>query len=408
MQQPTPPGEEIERLSEQLGDAYEELTLLHRLSQNMGVARPTDEFLAGACVDAADTVTACGVGVLTWDPQLGEAINRFEGGLNLKPAELSRLARTLQPRLTSPDDFVCCNRLNEDDALAWLFPAVRQVLAVPIGRQGQVMGCVLATDKDVGAELFGIYNHGVFTSIDRKFLSGVAMHVGLFLENRRLFTDAEGLMMGLLHSMVAAVDAKDAYTCGHSVRVALYARRLAQAIGRDEDACSRVYLAGLLHDVGKIGIDDTVIRKPGRLTDEEFDQIKRHPSIGHRILERVPRVADILPGVLHHHEKFDGTGYPEGLAGQAIPAMGRLLCIADSFDAMTSSRTYRSARPMHEALAEVERCAGTHFDPEMATTFCRIPASEFEWLARQERDGDLPNLTGVASHVYGKPIRRAA
>ena len=157
---------------------------------------------------------------------------------------------------------------------------------------------VLALDKAVPPEIFGAFNRGVFTSIDRKLLAGVSVHVALFLENRKLFQDTESLMMGLLHSLVAAVDAKDAYTCGHSVRVGLYAKRLAEAAGFEPRFADRAYLAGLLHDVGKIGVDDAVLRKPGKLTAEEFAQIQRHPEIGFRILKGIAQVQDILPGVL--------------------------------------------------------------------------------------------------------------
>src|SRR5690606_20290161 len=131
----------------------------------------------------------------------------------------------------------------------------------------------------------------------------------------------------------------------HSERVAYMATRLGEAIGLDAETAQRLHIAGLVHDVGKIGVPEAVLCKPGRLTDEEFKLIKLHPEIGHRILRDIPQLADVLPGVLSHHERWDGKGYPHGLAGEEIPMFGRLIAIADSFDAMSSTRTYRSAMP---------------------------------------------------------------
>jgi putative nucleotidyltransferase with HDIG domain len=189
-----------------------------------------------------------------------------------------------------------------------------------------------------------------------------------------------GLMMGLLHALTSAVDAKDAYTCGHSERVALLSRRLAKEIALPESQVDRIYMAGLLHDVGKIGVPEAVLQKTGKLTPEEFDQMKRHPGVGARILSDIKQVEDIIPGVLHHHERYDGKGYPTGLSGQNIPLMGRIICLADCFDAMTSNRTYRRALPLEVALSEIRRCSGTQFDPKLAEAFLKISIEQFREL----------------------------
>src|SRR5690606_26088192 len=157
--------------------------------------------------------------------------------------------------------------------------------------------------------------------------------------------------------------AKDRYTCGHSERVAMLARRIAQAAGLSGPQAERVHICGLLHDVGKIGVPEAVLCKPGRLNDEEFALITQHPAIGHRILKDIPMLEDVLPGVLHHHERFDGRGYPSGLAGQQIPLIARIIALADTFDAMSSTRSYRPAMPRERVLAEITREAGSQLDP---------------------------------------------
>ncbi len=224
---------------------------------------------------------------------------------------------------------------------------------------------------------------------DERRIMSSARRLGRFVQmarrNRKLQIEAGNMLQGLLRSLVSAVDANDAYTCGHSLRVALYARQLGEAAGLVPTTLDRIYLAGLLHDIGKIGVDTRVLRKAGRLTDDEFAQIRQHPVVGHHILSGIPQVHDVLPGVLHHHERYDGRGYPHKLAGADIPLMARILAVADSFDAMTSDRNYRHARPAAKALAEVAQCAGTQFDPTLAKLFCRLPLSELESTIKRGR-----------------------
>ncbi|MGE5473319.1 MAG: HD domain-containing phosphohydrolase [Ignavibacteriales bacterium] len=173
----------------------------------------------------------------------------------------------------------------------------------------------------------------------------------------------------LIEAFTKAVDAKDAYTAGHSTRVSIFARIIGRQLNMKNTELNRVKVGALFHDIGKIGIPDGVLLKEGRLTDEEFTVIKRHPEIGSGILMPVTMLADIIPAVKHHHEKYNGMGYPSGLSGENIPLHARILAIADSFDAMTSNRSYQKKRTFEEALEELERCAGTHFDPELTNIF---------------------------------------
>jgi hypothetical protein len=194
----------------------------------------------------------------------------------------------------------------------------------------------------------------------------------------RFAVEQQLMFAGTVHALIRAIDAKDPYTRGHSDRVAVFAQLLARAAGLPDDMVARSYLCGTVHDLGKIGVPEAVLCKPGRLTDEEFARIKEHPTIGHRILADIPHLQEVLPGVLEHHEKWDGTGYPGRLTGEAISLLGRVVCVADCFDAMTSARVYRPARPVGEVLEEIRRCAGTHFDPALAEAFARIPVATLE------------------------------
>jgi len=173
-------------------------------------------------------------------------------------------------------------------------------------------------------------------------------------------------LLGSLGALTRSIDAKDPYTHGHSERVAVVARRLAQRMHLSAEDIETVYLTGLLHDIGKIGVREAVLGKPGKLEHHEFDEIRRHPRIGADILSGIKQMASVTPGVLTHHERFDGSGYPQGLSGRKIPLTGRIVQLADSFDAMISNRTYRRALPMDAALCEIRRFAGTQFDPDIA------------------------------------------
>lgn len=176
-------------------------------------------------------------------------------------------------------------------------------------------------------------------------------------------------LFGLIRSLTATIDAKDPYTCGHSERVARIASRIGEQMELPAEMLSDLYLAGLLHDIGKIGIEDRVLRKPDKLTDEEFDHIKQHPVIGDRIISNIKQLEHLRPGVRNHHERYDGDGYPDGLKGEEIPLMARILAVADSYDAMMSSRPYRQAMPAQKLERLMVEGAGTQWDPLVIAHF---------------------------------------
>jgi HD-GYP domain-containing protein (c-di-GMP phosphodiesterase class II) len=361
---------ELTGLSNQLSNTYEELTLIYEISRGMRINRQAHDFFKNACLDVLQVLGVGGMGVALCGPHAHRHQPVLFGQLALPQDLVSRLAETLLPQLCHRKTPLLVNDFHKDAGFAWLVGQARNLLAVPMQRQDDVLGCYFALDKP----------DGDFDSQDSKLLTSIANESAIYLENAMLFDDVHGLMMGLLHSLTSAVDAKDAYTHGHSERVAALGRELATEAGLGEALAERVYMAGLLHDVGKIGVPESVLQKTGRLTPEEFEQMKKHPQIGARILADVKQIKDLIPGVLHHHERYDGNGYPHGLAGENIPLFGRLICLADCFDAMTSNRTYRKAMPLEVALTEIRRCSGTQFDPALTEAFLRIGAERLREL----------------------------
>jgi HD-GYP domain-containing protein (c-di-GMP phosphodiesterase class II) len=174
----------------------------------------------------------------------------------------------------------------------------------------------------------------------------------------------ESLNMEVVSALAEAIDAKDTYTNGHSSRVAKYSKMISARLGYPETEQNEIYMMGLLHDVGKIGVPDEVINKPGKLTDEEFALIKQHPVIGSKILGSIKENPRLATGARWHHERYDGRGYPDGLAGEAIPEEARIIAVADAYDAMTSRRSYRGVMPQEQVRAEIEKGIGTQFDPQ--------------------------------------------
>ena len=195
--------------------------------------------------------------------------------------------------------------------------------------------------------------------------------------------EKEKLSREVMLALAKAVDAKDHYTKGHSERVAKYARELSKRMGKTEKEQEEIYELGLLHDIGKIGISEEIINKKSRLTATEFDEIKKHTVIGWEILKTINEIPWLSKGARWHHERFDGHGYPDGLSGKEIPEEARIICLADSYDAMTSKRSYSFPRSQSEVREEIVRCSGTQFDPDIAVYLIEMIDDDKDYLLRE-------------------------
>jgi HD-GYP domain-containing protein (c-di-GMP phosphodiesterase class II) len=239
----------------------------------------------------------------------------------------------------------------------------REILAIPIRSLNRLIGVVEAINKA---------NFTKFDFSDAIILDTIADVSGVILVTADLYEKLERLFKSIIDSLVASLDARDEYTKGHSERVRLYSTEIARELGFGKNELSRLQLSAILHDIGKIGVPDSILNKPGNLLPEEYEIIKRHPVIGYEILKYVEDFEDVREGVKYHHERFDGSGYPEGLKGNEIPTFARIIAIADAFDAMTSNRPYRKALPFEVALNEISKGKGTQFDPEIVDAFLKV------------------------------------
>ena len=201
------------------------------------------------------------------------------------------------------------------------------------------------------------------------------------LDNRRLAADAEQRLLDIVESLITSVEAKDPYTSGHSKRVCKYSELIAQAMGISGRDLEEIAIGAALHDVGKLGIPEHVLRKPSKLDDDEWEQIKSHPKVGARIIDSFNQSYQVLYAIQHHHEHWNGAGYPGKLAGEAIPLPARIVGVADAIDAMTSARSYQRNRTVADALEELKRSAGRQFDPAIVEAVLRIPIASLEAIA---------------------------
>jgi putative nucleotidyltransferase with HDIG domain len=242
---------------------------------------------------------------------------------------------------------------------------IRSAICVPVESKKEILGALYVDNTaDVGA----------FDEGDMHLLAALGRMAGLALERVRLIERQDRLFYGVIRALVSSLEAKDQYTRGHTERVTAYALIIAQEMGLSQAHLQELRLAGLLHDIGKIGVPEAILCKPGKLTPDELEIMRRHPDIGADIVQNIEGIGEIAKVVRHHQEKWDGSGYPAGLQGEAIPLLDRILAVADAYDAMTSSRAYRRNFSEEEVLAEFRRCAGHQFDPQVVEAFFRVYA----------------------------------
>lgn len=214
----------------------------------------------------------------------------------------------------------------------------------------------------------------------------IRLQKNLSIEVERKTEENRNLFIHVVQSIADAIDAKDAYTNGHSSRVAEYSKEIAKRAGFSNEMQSNIYIAALLHDAGKIGIRDSVINKPGKLTDEEFEEIKSHPTKGAKILENISEMPMLAVGAKCHHERYDGTGYPQGLRGEKIPQVARIIAVADAYDAMSSYRSYRNVLPQSEIVSEIKEGIGTQFDPRFAEIMLNMIEEDIDYKMKESYD----------------------
>ncbi len=237
----------------------------------------------------------------------------------------------------------------------------KSMICVPILSKERLLGVLQVINKI----------DSPFTDYDAELLKALSNQVAVAIENARLYSDMKETFYEIVFALADTIEKRDPYTGGHTKRVMNYSLAIGAEMGLEKEEFERLKLGAILHDIGKIGIRDRILLKEGELTQDEFEMIKAHTIYGAEILQHVKKLDVILPCVKYHHEKFDGTGYPERLKGEEIPLIARIIAVADTFDAMTTDRPYRKGLSFEEAIAELKNKAGTQFDPVVVEAFLR-------------------------------------
>lgn len=354
----------LKERSESLTKKVLELATLYEMSRSLGSTLDLDELL-GSVLDSALRIFDLDLGYVSLrEKESGSLLVRAvrgavsagatDGAVRSSMAEW--VVREGRPLIFNPD--TSASGTNVDTVTG-----AKAALCVPLVSSEGTIGSITVGSSDISYR---------FNSDDVRLLSTIANHVTIAVGNIELFTSLQEAYLATVRSLAAAVDAKDTYTRGHSDRVATYATLIAERMGLSHEQRIALEMAAYLHDIGKIGVKEEILLKPGRLDDDEMAQMRHHPLIGANILKPVAFPWAITPVVRHHHEHYDGSGYPAGLKGEEIPLLARILTVADSYEAMTADRPYRKGRDPLTALEELRRCAGTQFDARVVERFGEI------------------------------------
>jgi putative nucleotidyltransferase with HDIG domain len=362
--------EETSTLSVHLTGSYEEISLLFRLTHNLKISKSDEELgqitlkwleeVLPAKSLALQLIPIPGADKLAAHSARNSTILITHGDCPLDNEEFSALIRFLQ--LENNHRPVVVNR-QITSGEAWPFPLTRQAVVVPMAEGSNLFGWMAA---------FNHLTDGEFGTVEANLMNTVAAILGIHSGNVELYRQQSALLAGFVRAFTSAIDAKDPYTCGHSDRVARIAVHLAKELGCDERTINTLHLSGMLHDIGKIGINENVLHKPGKLSVEEFEHIKTHVDIGSRILRDMNNLKDVMPVVLHHHESWDGGGYPDNLKTEQIPFAARIVAVADAYDAMSSDRPYRDGMSEEKIDQILRNGAGKQWDPEVIDAFFRV------------------------------------
>jgi len=341
--------------TEALTHTVEELSTPHEMSRTLGSTLDLETML-DPTLDAAMHSFAVDSGyVVLRDPESGEVELRAWCGTGDRPVDGRAVRASMSEWVVRQGRPLVFNPSREVDA-------IENVDAVT-GALAALCVPLVSVDVVIGAIAVGSHDRTVsFTGEDVRLLSTIANHVTVAVGNTELFASVQDAYLATVRALAAAVDAKEPYMRDHSGRVAVFARATAEKMGLSHDQCTAIEMAAYLHDIGRIGISEQILRKPGPLSEDEMSAMRHHPLIGANILRPVTFPWSIAPVVRHHHEHFDGTGYPAGLRGDEIPLLARVLSVADAYEAMTANRPYRDRLLVDGSIAELRRCSGTDFD----------------------------------------------
>lgn len=351
----------IETLNKKLHQKLGEVSNLYRMSSELDILDDNDSLFRKVVDICSELTGAKKVSLMLLDKQSNNLILRESIGFDPELAKkiIIPVGQGIAGKVALDKEPIFYNSKNSKD-LANSNPdrqyKNKSYISVPLIIAGEAVGVINVTDK---------IDDGIFKEEDFSLITSIAQKATIKMENNALYEGIYSNLVDTMKSLVTSIEAKDPYTKEHSQRVTSYSVSMARCLGCSEEEVEELQFSGFIHDIGKIGIKDHILLKESRLTDEEYKEIQQHPVIGDNIVKPLGLMQSERDIIRHHHERFDGKGYPDQLKGEEIHYLARILTVADSFDAMTSTRPYRAAMSIEFALAEVIRNSGTQFDPEI-------------------------------------------
>ncbi|MFH1562902.1 MAG: HD domain-containing phosphohydrolase [Nitrospirota bacterium] len=350
---------DLEKFTVELSYSYEELSLIYEITNEMGTLLNPD-VLSNQVLNKAVDLLKVKMGFLMLfedeNKLILKALRRFGSGELERFNKYNPLKGVAGMAISQGKPVIWCDVSDKEEAQL----GMKSCLAVPILVRDEKIGVICLGDKKSGE---------AFYASDEKLIFTLALHVGAIFANSRLHQRIESLLFDTIKALVSAIEQKDPYTKGHSERVAAIAEAIASEMALTNEEKQQVKIAGILHDVGKIGISASILTKQGKLDDEEWEKIREHPIKSVSIIRNIEELKEILPCIYHHHERYGGGGYPDGISGEKIPLIARIIAVADTFDAMNSNRAYRSKLTIEDILREIKDKSGSQFDPKVVEYF---------------------------------------
>lgn len=348
----------LEVINEGLRHSFEEMTTLYRLVEIITESKTLERVL-NSLLDLTSEIINCEGSILF-------LVNDKTGEIDIA------MKRNISKKIESK-----INLQSKKKVIDWAIKKGRTIALPDIEEDIEdsekvtfVLVPLIAHDKPVGLiDIITDSPEGEITNRDLSLLTILAKQAALSIENVKLYESIKKDQISIIRALASTVDAKDHYTLGHSQKVSEFAVLICEELGLSERDIEIIKYAGLLHDIGKIAIPDDIIKKPSRLSAQDFEIAKKHPAIGAKIIKEIESLAPMVPIVLHHHERFDGKGYPDGLKGEDIPLGARIVHVADAYDTMVSARAYKDMLPPELAISELRKNAGTQFDPKIVDAF---------------------------------------
>ncbi|MDX1764004.1 MAG: HD domain-containing phosphohydrolase [bacterium] len=366
---------ELDSLAGEISIRYEELNLIYATGHELGRVEQLNRTLERIVTKTVETLNADLAMVSISHTGVFKLVSRdgtVPDSYFQDPSVTRQVEGLIRKKLalvdTSPP-YVLLDGKDGDSVLTRFQEAPLAVLAVPVMLKGDIVGCL---------NVFKAGQVSSFTTGDVRLLAALGEQISILVTNATLYEHLREFLLNVIKAFVASIEAKDAYTRGHSERVNQISLAIAEIMGLSSREKLVLNWASILHDIGKIGIPEEILTKPEKLTAEEYAIIQEHPEKGTTILHSIDQLRDAIPAILHHHERFDGHGYPGGLEGPDIPLFARIIAVADTYDAMRSKRSYREAISQEETLAEIRRVAGSQLDPEVVADFLETLESQIQ------------------------------